>query len=190
MRDMTDLYNFSAHLKETVTPLMKMLGFKKKNLRFTRTNGNFVEEINIQKSQWNMANTENQFYVNLYVRASGEPKMWLYHSRIPNNPRMEVPPHYTDYYGDFSESFRSTFSEEEKRQIHEYMSATWWRYATEEKLQSLLEELCEILRTHLNPIFENLEAELELHAEAECKTEEARNKLNEIFRESVSDYCV
>lgn len=44
---------FQTLVKTIITPLLKELGFKKKNLNFNRTINDLIQSVNIQKSQYN-----------------------------------------------------------------------------------------------------------------------------------------
>lgn len=186
---MAELFNFSKHVSEIVKPLMKLLGYKKKGLHFMRENGIYIEEIWIQKSQWNMADGENQFYVNLYIYDTEKSDRRIYEHRIPRIPKVKFPPRYDEYYRDFSHDSRSTFSKEEEEAIHEYMQSMWWTYKDEDELRVLLDELADVFREHSNALFASLETEWEQYSSGGLGENPGcvRNAMNEVFQKTLGD---
>lgn len=154
---MKELNNFNRHVSEIITPVLKELGFSKKNLHFRRQNGKYFEEINIQRSQFNLAGEENLFFVNLYWFNNNDYKYWFYQERLPNKPLLKCPERYKDYYADFSEDFRKTFSESEEAEIHNYRRATDWRYKNEAELVSILNTLADLSKQYIDEIFNGME---------------------------------
>ena len=154
---MKELNNFNKYISELISPIMKEKGFKKKNLRFRRQNGKYFEEIYIQRSQFNLAGSENQFYINLYWYNDISYNKWFYEERLPNKPNLKCPIRYKAYYADFSEAFRNTFSKEEENEIHNYRRETLWRYRNEEELKILLNTLAELINLYIGDIFDSME---------------------------------
>ncbi len=154
---MKDLNNFNKNISELISPIMKEKGFKKKNLRFRRQNGKYFEEIYIQRSQFNLADSENQFFINLYWYNSSDYYKWFYEERLPNKPKLKCPVRYKAYYADFSTDFRNTFSKKEENEIHNYRKETAWYYTNEGELKSLLNTLAELINLYVDDIFNTME---------------------------------
>lgn len=97
---MNQYLNFEQHLKEIVVPVMKELGFKKKNLNFTRINGRYIETIVLQKSRWNLPDSEKVFYINFYIYLVGNETRWISFNRLNNKMKNA----FLDDWGFFDES--------------------------------------------------------------------------------------
>lgn len=182
---MADLNNFNKHVSEIIKPVMKNLGFSKKNLKFSRENGDFIEVITIQRSQFNMAGFANEFYVNYYWHKKPDEKVWIYEVRLPKKPDFECPARYAEYYSDFSAEARAKFSKEEVQEIHRYMMATCWKYLDEAELVLLLKNLATLLANYTDNIFSSIEEKISQMKE---KPPRANPELIEIFKKII-DYC-
>lgn len=81
---MDDIFKFNQHIKEIISPVMKDLGFKKTNLNFTRTNGRYLEKLVIQKSRFNLSDSEKTIFINYYIYLQDDQSYWIFFSRLNN----------------------------------------------------------------------------------------------------------
>lgn len=189
---MAAVNNFNTHVSEIIRPVMKELGFSKKNLNFRRQNGKYYESVNIQRSRYNSVYPENQFYINLYWYKNNDYSFWFYEKRLPNRPLIECPERYKAHLAYWTSEPRPTFSESERAEILNYREATLWKYKNEAELTTLLNTLAEILKEYANKIFNGME---ELFDEAKIFGSEENfhyeyNKELEAEFKKLIEYCV
>ena len=81
--------NFDQHIKESISPVMKELEFKKKNLVFTRSNGRYEEIVVLQKSMANYSCFEKTIFVNYHIAPAEEKKRYITFNRLKNKMKNQ-----------------------------------------------------------------------------------------------------
>lgn len=139
---MPDKYNFSKHLTQVLKPALSQLGFKKKGAKFISETEGLTFVFEISRSRWNGAPGPDELSLHIHVISAGINSTILLHRPTI----IQFPSHYAPFFQDkldWTEKsiLMQSFSDEEKKEIHNYLDSISWKYHNEEELVTLFQEL-------------------------------------------------
>ncbi len=178
---MSDLFNFSKHLRSIVGDALKVHGFKAKGTSFIRENEKFIETIDFQRKRHHDVN-EWGFFINMlisYKNSRGSASEF----RLDYPTNIKMPDYYKEYLCIPEEKRPISlvyFTDIQNKGIDEFIKSTEWYYHSEDELLTILHTAADSLTSRGFHYFKGTEELLEMHLPWQEYEKERRKLINKI----------
>ena len=146
-------FNFTAHLKAIVKPMLVGEGFVMKGTKFTRANKAGTDEIYFQRSSWNLPvnlGAPSEFYLNASLTLAKP----FPGGRIARPTTIQMPAHFAHLRSlarsEEKNAFVESLTDSQRSETSVYLESTQWLYGTEKELVGQLILARDILAAHIN----------------------------------------